>query len=65
MDAFILSRDVFENLRARDPQLVHTLQTMAQKQSQRNQALLLAGIRPPLATYRKSIENALQEARGV
>jgi sulfate permease, SulP family len=28
-------------------------------------ALLLAGIRPPIATYRKSIDNALQEARAV
>jgi SulP family sulfate permease len=27
-------------------------------------ALLIAGVRPPLATYRKSIDNALQEARG-
>jgi len=28
-------------------------------------ALLVAGVRPPLATYRKSIDNALQEARAV
>ncbi|MBN9090624.1 MAG: SulP family inorganic anion transporter [Reyranella sp.] len=28
-------------------------------------ALLVAGIRPPLATYRKSIDNALQEASSV
>jgi SulP family sulfate permease len=27
-------------------------------------ALLIAGVRPPLATYRKSIDNALQEAQG-
>ncbi len=28
-------------------------------------ALLIGGVRPPLATYRKSIDNALQEARAV
>jgi SulP family sulfate permease len=28
-------------------------------------ALLVAGVRPPVATYRKSIDNALQEARAV
>jgi SulP family sulfate permease len=28
-------------------------------------ALLVAGVRPPIATYRKSVENALQEARAL
>ena len=28
-------------------------------------ALLVAGVRPPLATYRESIDNAMQEARAV
>jgi voltage-gated potassium channel Kch len=44
VDAFILTRDIFENLREKEPQLRGALQAMARQQSQRNQALLLAGI---------------------
>ena len=44
VDAFILSRDVFEALKEKEPQLKRALQAMARQQSQRNQALLLAGI---------------------
>lgn len=44
VDAFLLSRDVFEALQQREPQLPEVLQAMARKQSERNQALLLAGL---------------------
>lgn len=44
VDAFILSRDIFEALREKEPLLRGALQEMARQQSKRNQALLLAGI---------------------
>jgi voltage-gated potassium channel len=44
VDAFILSRDIFESLREKEPHLRTAVQAMARQQSQRNQALLLAGI---------------------
>jgi voltage-gated potassium channel len=44
VDAFLLTRSVFEALRQQEPRLREVLQSMAREQSQRNQALLLAGI---------------------
>ena len=44
VDALVLNRSVFERLRQEEPDLKIALQAMAQKQSQRNQALVLAGL---------------------
>jgi hypothetical protein len=44
VDALVLSRSVLERLRQEEPDMKMVLQAMAQKQSQRNQALLLAGL---------------------
>jgi hypothetical protein len=44
VDAFLLSRSVFDALQRQEPQLLEVLQAMARQQSQRNQALLLAGL---------------------
>ncbi|MFM7312032.1 MAG: ion transporter, partial [Cyanobium sp.] len=44
VDAFLLSREVFESLEKREPQLPEALHAMAEQQSERNQALLLAGL---------------------
>lgn len=44
VDAFQLSRSVFEALRQQDPRLLEVLHAMARQQTERNQALLLAGI---------------------
>ena len=44
VDALVLNRSVFERLRQEEPDLKIALQAMAQKQSLRNQALVLAGL---------------------
>lgn len=44
VDALVLSRGVFERLRNEEPEMKMVLQAMAQRQSQRNQALVLAGL---------------------
>lgn len=44
VDAFLLDRSVFEALRGQEPRLKQVLHEMARQQSERNQALLLAGI---------------------
>jgi len=44
VDALVLNRSVFERLRQEEPEMKMVLQAMAQKQSQRNQALVLAGL---------------------
>lgn len=44
VDAFRLPRGVFESLRQQEPRLLDVLHTMARQQTERNQALLLAGI---------------------
>lgn len=44
VDALVLSRGVFERLRKEEPEMKMVLQAMAQRQSQRNQALVLAGL---------------------
>ena len=44
VDAFVLSRSVFDHLRAHEPRLKEVLLEMARQQSQRNQSLLLAGL---------------------
>ena len=44
VDALVLSRNVFERLRQEEPDMKMVLQAMAQRQSQRNQALVLAGL---------------------
>jgi hypothetical protein len=44
VDALVLSRSVFERLRQEEPEMKRVLQEMAQRQSQRNQALVLAGL---------------------
>lgn len=44
VDAFVLTREVFERLQEREPELPRVLQEMARRQTERNQALLLAGL---------------------
>jgi len=44
VDALVLSRPVFDELRQQEPQMKALLQVMAQRQSLRNQELVLAGI---------------------
>lgn len=44
VDAFCLTRSVFEALRQQEPRLLEVLHDMARQQTERNQALLLAGI---------------------
>lgn len=44
VDALVLSRPVFDELRQQEPQMRALLQAMAQRQSLRNQELVLAGI---------------------
>lgn len=44
VDALVLSRSVFERLRQDEPEMKMVLQAMAQRQSERNQALVLAGL---------------------
>lgn len=44
VDAFQLSRGVFESLRQQEPRLLEVLHELARQQTERNQALLLAGI---------------------
>lgn len=44
VEAFVLSRDLFNELMQRDPRLRQVMQAMAAGQTERNQNLLLAGI---------------------
>lgn len=44
VDAFILSRSVFDHLRVHEPRLKDVMLAMARQQSDRNQSLLLAGL---------------------